>query len=275
MAMLPICESEEVPQVPLPPLTIPLKKWIFTVNLTDYTLAQRMLKFTVETLGARKIALLHSTDTYGVNGAQGIIDTIDKQGASLVISEKFEPTDTNMIPQLTKVKAAQPDAIILYANAVPAAVIAKNYQQLGMEAQVVGSSGIPTLDFIKLTGKITEGGRWIIFCLKDLYLDQIPPEDPFRKNLVDPLMRALKEKFGWTEWNGMCRNGYDAINIVIEALKIAKTDNRAAIRDALEKVRFTGFLGDFKYSPTDHAGITGEAFVPVIIKDGKYSPYKK
>jgi hypothetical protein len=43
----------------------------------------------------------------------------------------------------------------------------------------------------------------------------------------------------------------------------------------LEKVKFKGFLGDFKYSPTDHEGTLGEAFVPVVIRDGKYSPYKK
>jgi branched-chain amino acid transport system substrate-binding protein len=275
MAILPICEREEVPQIPIAPITIPFKKWIFSVPVTDYILAQRMLKFTVNTLGARKIALLHSTDTYGMNGAQGIIDTIDKLGASLVITEKFDPADTSMIPQLTKVKAAQPDAIILFANANPAAVVAKNYQQLGMETKVVGGGGIPTPEFLKLTGKITEGGRWIIFGLKDLYADEIPADDPYRKNLLDPLKKAIKEKYGKTEWNGFYRNGYDGIRIAIEGLKIAKTDDRAALRDALEKVRYQGFLGDFKYSPTDHEGTLGEAFVPVMIKDGKYMSYKQ
>jgi len=275
MAILPICEREEVVQVALAPISIPLKKWIFCVPVTDYRLAQRMLKFTVETLGARKIALLHSSDTYGMNGAQGVIDTIDKHGASLVITEKFEPADTSMIPQLTKVKAARPEAIILYANAVPASVIAKNCQQLGMETPVVGSGGIPTPDFLKLAGKIAEGGRWIIFGLEDLYADRMPPDDPYRKNLYDPVMKAIQEKYGKTEWNGFYRNGHDPIRIAIEGLKIAGTDDRAALRDALEKVRFKGFLGDFKYSPTDHEGTLGEAFVPVIIKEGKYWPYKK
>ncbi len=76
-------------------------------------------------------------------------------------------------------------------------------------------------------------------------------------------------------WNGFYRNGYDGIRIAIEGLKIAKTDDRKALREALEKVRYQGFLGDFRYSPTDHEGTSGEAFVPVIIKDGKYMSYKK
>jgi branched-chain amino acid transport system substrate-binding protein len=275
MAILPICEREEVVQIALAPITIPLKKWTFCVPVTDYRLAQRMLKFTVETLGARKIALLHSSDTYGMNGAQGVIDTIAKHGASLLITEKFEPADTSMIPQLTKVKAARPEAIILYANAVPAAVIAKNCKQLGIETPVIGGGGIPTPDFLKLAGPIAEAYHWVIFGLEDLYADRMPPDDPYRKNLYDPVMKAIQEKYGKTEWNGFYRNGHDPIRIAIEGLKIAGTDDRAALRDALEKVKFKGFLGDFKYSPTDHEGTLGEAFVPVVIRDGKYSPYKK
>jgi len=275
MAILPICEQEEVPQIAPAPITIPLKKWIFCVPVTDYRLGQRMLKFGVDTFDAKKIALLHSTDTYGMNGAQGIVENVDKHGASIVITEKFEPADTSMIPQLTKVKAARPDLIMLYANANPAAVIAKNYQQLGMETPLVASAGIPTPDFLKLAGKIAEGGRWIIFGLKDLYADQLPPDDPYRKNLFDPLRKAIQEKYGKTEWNGFYRNGYDPIRIAIEGLKIAGTDDRAALRDALEKVRYSGFLGDFKYSPTDHEGTLGEAFVPVIIRDGRYMAYEK
>ena len=275
MAMIPICEREEVAQIGLAPLTIPLKKWIFLGPVTDYILAQRMLKFTVETLGAKKIALLHSSDTYGMNGAQSIMENLSKFGANVVITEKFEPADTNMIPQLTKVKTARADAIILFANANPAAVIAKNYQQLGMDIRVVGSGGIPTPDFIKLAGKQAEGGRWILFGCKDQYADQISPEDPWRKNLFDPFRKTIKEKYGKTEWNAFYRNGHDAIRAVIEALKIAGKDDRAALRDGLEKVRFQGFQGDMTYSPTDHDGAKGEAWEPLIIKDGKYSPYRK
>ena len=53
------------------------------------------------------------------------MENVDKFGASIIITEAFDPKDTNMIPQLTKVKAANPDAIILFTNAVSASVVAK------------------------------------------------------------------------------------------------------------------------------------------------------
>jgi branched-chain amino acid transport system substrate-binding protein len=145
---------------------------------------------------------------------------------------------------------------------------------LGIDTRVVGSGGIPTPDFIKLTGKIVEDGRWIVFGPKDLYSDQLPPDDPYRK-LRDPVLKAIQEKFGRTEWNGFNKNGLDAMNIVLEGLKIAQTPDRAALRSALEKVQYNGMLGNFRYSPTDHQGTTGEAFEPLVINDGKYAPFKK
>jgi len=280
MPMIPIFEREQVPNISLGAgheITVPLKKWVFRIPLTDYRLSPIMLDFTVNTLGARKVALLHSTDTSGTMGANGIMDTIDKYHASIVITEKFDPKDTNMIPQLMKIKAANPDAIILYTSATPAAVVAKNYQQLGMTTSVVASHGVPTPEFVKLAGKIVEEGRWIIYGMKPLYAEQLTPDDPYRKNLYDPFKKALQEKYGKTDVTSFHANGHDAMRIVVEALKIAGRDDRAALRDALEKVKYKGLLNaEWIYSSTDHDGQSGDGVEPLIIrKDGKWWPYKK
>ena len=278
MPIIPIVEREQVPMMAFGAgheITYPLKKWVFRIPLTDYRLSPRMLRFTVNVLGAKKIALLHSTDASGMMGGQGVVDTVANYGASLVITEKFDPKDTNMIPQLTKVKAAQPDAIILYTNAAPAAVIAKNYQQLGMKTPVICSHGVPTAEFIKLAGKIVEDGRWIIFGPRCLFAEKMSPDDPWRKKIHDPFQKALKEKTGKTEVTGWYANGHDAMRMVIEALKIAGTDDRAAIRDAMEKVKYHGLLADFEFSPKDHDGQSGESIEPVIIKNDEFWPYKR
>ena len=278
MAMIPICEREQVPNIASGTgheITVPLKKWIFRLPLSDYRSSPTMLKFAAKTLGAKRIALLHSTDASGTMGAKGITESVDKYGASIVITESFDPKDTNMIPQLTKVKAARPDAVILYTNAAAASVIAKNGQQLGMETPVIACHAIPTPEFMNLAGKIVEGGRWIIFGVKDRYADKLSPDDPYRKNLWDPFKKALMERYSKTEVSPFHLNAHDAMHLVIEAIKIAKTDNRAALRDAMEKVRYQGLIGDFAYSSTDHDGQTGENEEPLIIKDGEFWPYKK
>jgi branched-chain amino acid transport system substrate-binding protein len=277
MPIIPICEREQVPNVSLGAgheITMPIKKWIFRIPTTDARLSPVMLKFTVNTLGAKKIALLHSTDASGMMGAKGITDEIGKYGASIIITEKFETKDTNMIPQLTKVKRLNPDVIMLYTSAPPAAVIAKNLQQLGMDTTVVASHGVPSYDFVRMVGKIVEP-HWIIFSPKITYGETISPDDPWRKNIYDPFKKAVNEKFGKRELSGWYANGYDGFMMVIEALKAAGTDNRAAIRDAMERLRFQGLLGEYIYSATDHDGLPGESIQPTVIKDGEFWPYKK
>ncbi|MGA2109035.1 MAG: ABC transporter substrate-binding protein [Syntrophorhabdales bacterium] len=277
MPIIPICENEHVPNLSLGAgheITVPLKKWVFRIPFTDYKLSPRMLQFVVDTLGARKIALLYGTDSSGTMGAKGIMDNMGKYNASIIISETFDVTDTSMIPQLTKIKAASPDVVILYTNSVAASVIAKNYQQLGMSTPVVGSSGILSPEFTQLAGKIAEGNRWIIFGVKDQYADRLPPDDPYRKNLFDPFKKALKERYN-REYNAMAPNSHDAMGVLVNGLKIAGTDDRAALRDGIEKAKYEGILASYSFSPTNHDGNSGEGSEPLIIRDGKMWPYEK
>jgi branched-chain amino acid transport system substrate-binding protein len=279
MSMLPIVESEQVLNVSLGAgheITFPLKKWIFRIPPTDILLSPYMLKFAATSFGAKRIALLHATDASGMMGAKGIRDNVAKYGASIVITEKFDPKDTSMIPQLTKIRAANPDVILLYASAPPAIVIAKNYQQLGIDTRVIGSHGIPTPDFLAGAGKAVENGRWVMVVSKVAVGDKMPVDDPYRKNIYEPFLSDLKRKFGKAKVHPFHSNAYDGIHVVMEALKIAGTDDRAALRDAMEKVSFNGLLASYKYSPTDHDGIDIDRTVlPIVVRDGEFWPYKE
>ena len=274
MAMIPIAEREQVPMLPPTPVNIPFNKWIYCVLIDNVLHGKGMLKFMAETLDAKKIALLHSTSVGDLMGVKAVQESVGKYGATILIDEQFEQNDTNMIPQLAKIKAAKPDVILLYGNAAPASVIAKNYQQLGMETPVVCSWGVASKEFAKLAGKVVAGKPWIVFGLKILYAEKLPPDDPWRKNLYEPFKKAQMERFG-KEVQTFAANAHDALRIVVEALKIAGTDDRAALRDALEKVKYKGLAGDFVCSPTNHIGMPVESVLPQVIKDGEYWPYQK
>ena len=77
------------------------------------------------------------------------------------------------------------------------------------------------------------------------------------------------------DWEATYASAFDAFNIAMEAFRIAGTDDRASIRDALEKVKFEGILGIYKYSPIDHDGNLGETFGGISRKDGQWWPYGK
>ena len=68
---------------------------------------------------------------------------------------------------------------------------------------------------------------------------------------------------------------YDGIMVAIEAIKAAGTDDRAAIRDALEKVRWDGLVGTFSCSANDHQGSPKDEAVAMVVRGGEYVPYRK
>ncbi len=275
MAMLPVFEREKVPNASLgagPEITNPIRKWVFRIPLTDFRMAPVMLDYTKKKFAAKKVALLHSVDASAVMAAEGFRQYAPKLGMEFVAIESFDPKDTNMIPQLTKIKTAQPEVILLYTSGASAIVIAKNYRQLQMKEPVVASHGCVSLEFLKQAPDYIYP-TWTIFSPKGVVAEKLPADDSYRKNVYEPFVRDLKEKFGpdkkFDAWGGVA---HDGIKLVLEALKLAGTDERSKLRDAMEKTQFNGFIADFKYSPTDHDGLAVINMVPVTIKEGAYWP---
>ena len=137
-ALIPIAEQEKIPYLVTAPIVNPNKKYVFIVGPGDVRGAAHYLEFAVTGLKAKRLALLSELAVYGKTGSETILKEIKKYpGVSIVAQEKVEVGDTNVIPQLTKMKASNADLLLLYATANTAAIAAKNYKQLGMTVPVL------------------------------------------------------------------------------------------------------------------------------------------
>jgi hypothetical protein len=67
----------------------------------------------------------------------------------------------------------------------------------------------------------------------------------------------------------------DAVTMAVLAMKAGNSDNRTAVRDALEKVRFEGLLGSVAPGPADHQEGAKDTPVLCVLKDGAFVPYTK
>jgi branched-chain amino acid transport system substrate-binding protein len=276
MAMMPAAEQEQVPYVCTGPVVSPFRKWVFFVGPGDVRGASLTLEYAAKTLGAKRIALLRDTSNFGLTGSKVINKELSGYpGVSIVIEEKFETSDTTMVPQLTKIKAATPDLLILYTTGSPASIIAKNYKQLGMTMKVFGSGGVGTPEFMKNAGTIAEESNWVVFSTKFAVADKLPPDSPFRRDVYDPFQKLLREKYGESKTVSIFHQAsHDGLMAVLAALRLARTDDRAAIRDALEKVRIEGFFGPFACTSSDHQSAPRDPAILVTVKKGEFVPYK-
>jgi branched-chain amino acid transport system substrate-binding protein len=277
MAMIPIAEQEHVPFVLSGPVIAPLKKWVFHTVPNDIVNSAAVMEFAVKKVGGKRIAVIHDTANFGMTGMKVFASEITKYpGASIVAQEKFETTDTSVVPQLMKIKAANPDVMLIQTPAIQAAVVAKNYRQLGMKMPVVGPPTVTTPDFLRTAGSVAETSPWILLGSKIGCAETIPPSDPWRKNLYEPFKKIMRAKYGPTKPITIFHSvAHDAVYIALEALKAANSDDRTAIRNALETIRYEGTMGPYACTPTDHRGIIVYNGVPVVVKGGEFVPYKK
>jgi branched-chain amino acid transport system substrate-binding protein len=277
MAIVPVCEQEQTPFINCGPANIPFKKWVFSVGPGDVIGSRHVLDYAVKDLGAKRIALLYGSDAYGMLAYKVMTEELPKYpGVSIVAEERFEISDTNMVPQLTKLKSANPDVLILYTTGGAGAVIAKNYKQLGMTTQVLGGNALTMPDFMKIAGKIADESGWIFMSQPMMIVDKMAPDDPFRKNVVDPVRKMMQAKYGATKQVTLFHGSFwDGIMGAVEAMKLAPTIDRPSIRDGLEKVKFEGFLGQFAPTPTNHRAAQVDPMRPMVFKNGEFLPYVK
>lgn len=277
MGVIPIVEREHVPIIITGPLLAPFKKWVFATGPGDAKAVAAYLQFACRDLGAKRIAIFADSSAAGTFGVGILKKELPKYpGVNFIIEEKFEPYDSNMIPQLTKIKKAKPDLVLLYGVGLACASVAKQYKQLGMTTPLLAGGGVGNPHFMSVAKKEAEENKWIFQQKKMGIAEKLPMSDPFRKDIYEPFKKIYQGKYGADKMpTTFMALTADAPSILVEALKKAGTDDRAALRDALEKVEYSGVGGTFAPHPDDHFGGAKDDSALAVLKSGEMVPYSK
>jgi branched-chain amino acid transport system substrate-binding protein len=272
MAVIPVVEKEGIPLISCAAgskITDPVKKWVFKTAQNDGLAVTKIF----EHLNKKKItnvAILTVSDGFGSSGREQLKANAAKFGIQIVVDDTYGPKDTDMTSQLTKLRGSQAQAIICWGTNPGPAVIAKNVKQLGIKLPLYMSHGVSSKKFIELAGDAAEG--IIIPSGKVIVSDVLPSSDKQKKSLL-AFVKDYKNHYK-AEGDHFGGHAWDAVMLLKGAIERG-ADSPAAIRDQLEKTaNFAGIGGIFTYSPTDHAGLTKDAFVLVEIKNSDWALVK-
>jgi branched-chain amino acid transport system substrate-binding protein len=247
-------------------ITTPVKEWVFKTPQTDEHAVEAIYKYCNEQ-GISKVAAMTVQNPFGEGGLEQIKGQAEGAGIEVVVAEEFAGTDTDMTAQLTKIKDSEAEAVICWAVGKPPVLITKQMKQLQMEIPLIQSHGVANMSYIEGSGEAANGvvlpaGRLIV-------AEQLPDDDP-QKETVLAYARDFTAKYPDQTPNTFGGHAWDALQLVVKALKEGAED-RAAIREAIENTtNFAGIGGVFNYSATDHYGLTADALVMVKIEDGQW-----
>ncbi|MBL8427992.1 MAG: ABC transporter substrate-binding protein [Dechloromonas sp.] len=271
MSSVPLAEKAGIPFISLAGAVVivePVKKWVFKTPHTDRMAAEKVFE-DMKKRGLTKVALLSETSGFGASGKKETEGVAAKYGITLVANETYGPKDTDMSPQLTKIKTAPGvQAVFVFGLGQGPAIVTKNYKQLGITLPLYQSHGVASDEFLKLAGPAAEGVR--LPSPAQLIPEKLPANDP-QKPIVTAYDKAYKAAYK-TDVSTFGGYAYDGLMLAVDAIKRAGSTDKAKVRDALEATKgFVATSGTFNMSPTDHMGLDLSAFRLLEVKGGDWS----
>ncbi len=240
------------------------RKWVFKTPQSDFLITGVLADY-LKAKGLTKVAWLNVDYAFGQLGWIEFEKAAQKTGLSIVANEKFGQKDVDMTAQLTKVKAANPQATVIWSIPPSASIATKNYADLGIKAPMFQSHGVGNKKYIELAGPASNG---VLFPAGKLLVAEQLADNDAQKAVLLAYAKDFEAKYG--PRNTFGGHAWDALYIVLGAMEKAGTD-RAKVRAAIETTRnFVGITGVFDFSPADHNGLDRRAATMIQIVDGQW-----
>ena len=275
MSIKQICEDGKTPLISCAAAEVivnPVASWVFKTPQNDSFAALKIF-MEMNKLGLSKAAVLVDNSGFGKAGKEQLEAIAPEFAIQIVANEVYDKGATDLSAVVTKIKADKNVQAVVNWSIVPAqAIVAKNIRQAGWDVPIFQSHGFGNIKYVEAAGVAAEG---IIFPAGRLLVaDTLSANHPQKSVLVqyrDEYEAKFQEPA--STFGG---HGYDAIMILVNAMKAAGSNDSDKVRDAIENMKgFVGTGGVFNFSATDHNGLDIDSFAMLTVKDGKFVLYNK
>ncbi|VVD93845.1 ABC transporter substrate-binding protein [Pandoraea anhela] len=244
--------------------------YIFRNSVTEADVLPETIKVAAKHTGIKKVAVLYGNDdVFTKSGYDNFKKALEDLKIPVTTTETFAKGDVDFKAQLTKIKATNPDAIVLSALIAEGAPIMVQARQLGINVPFIGGNGMNSVKIFDLA-KGSSDGLWVGSPWS------IENNTPANTKFI----AAYKAKYNVAP-DQFAAQSYDAMYIAADAIKNVKISgnliaDRKALRDALPKVTHEGATGKFAFrQATDKNGKPAgydaqQAPIVSVTKGGKY-----
>ena len=269
LAIVPLANQEGVPFIGVWAAATGITRngadpnYVFRVSAVDALVDVKLLSYANGALGAQKIGLMLVNNPWGQSNEQGLKAADEANDAvEIVGTETFEATDVDMTPQLTRLKNAGTEVVILVVNAPPGAQMMKSRARMGWDVPVVSHWGISGGRFPELAGPTAGDAHFVQ--TYSFFGDQGP--------VGQKVMEELKARYGVAGPEEVfspvgTANAYDAMHILAMAIAQAGSTDGDAVREALENLdgTYDGLIKTYEkpFSPDDHDALGPDDYVMV------------
>ncbi len=249
----------------------PVGQWVFKTPQMDSD-AVKKIYMEMQKMKIAKIAVVASNDGFGKAGKEQLQQIAPAFGIEILAEEVYDKAATDLSAVVAKLMANKDIQAVVNWSIVPAqSIIIKNIRQAGWNVPIFQSHGFGNIKFVQAAGEAAEG---VIFPAGRLLVADVLPDDHPQKAVLTKYKKDYEEKFK-EDVSTFGGHAYDAFVILTKAIEQGGTD-KVKVRQAVENMQgCVGTAGVFNFSPTDHTGLTLDAFDMMTVKDGKFVLYAK
>jgi branched-chain amino acid transport system substrate-binding protein len=224
-----------------PTLTEHRIPWLVRVRPDDRQTGYRLARKVFEEDGRSRVVLFRSNDRYGRAGVQEFVDAARRLGHPVPLEVRFEAQEGDFAARLERIRAAGPDAIVMWGRPGPAGTAVRALRGAGIAAPVYAADRIVDGAFLDAAGAAAEG---VVFTY---------PMDPRTGGPGWPAFQARWRAQHGEEPDATAAYAYDGARMVVEAIRHAGP-NRARVRDELyREPTFDGVTGTIRFDLTRNA----------------------
>nr|WP_246174260.1 ABC transporter substrate-binding protein [Pandoraea terrigena] len=215
--------------------------YIFRNSVTEADVLPETIKVATKHTGIKKVAVLYGNDdVFTKSGYDNFKKALADLKIPVTTTETFAKGDVDFKAQLTKIKASNPDAIVLSALIAEGAPIMVQARQLGINVPFIGGNGMNSVKVFDLA-KGSSDGLWVG---SPWSIENSTPANT-------KFIAAYKAKYNVAP-DQFAAQAYDAMYIAAGAIKGVKLSgnlvaDRKALRDALPKATHDGATGKFAF----------------------------
>ncbi|MBI5258010.1 MAG: ABC transporter substrate-binding protein [Burkholderiales bacterium] len=275
-AMTPVATEAKTVQLAASPVGAPPGQdhWLFRLPQGNDVMAHAVVGH-MKKQGIKTLGFLGYVDAYGELWLKAVTAEAEKNGIKIVVTERFQRTDTSVTPQALKLAAANPDAILIVASGSGAAMPHKAVIERNYKGKIYQTHAAATPDLVRIGGKDVEGSY--VVSGPAVIAEQLPDSHPSKAAAID-FVTKYEKAVGPNTRNQFAAHAYDAAivleKVVPAALKKGKPGSaefRAALREGMENMGRTVFShGVMNWTKDNHWGYTNETGVMLKVVGGKF-----
>jgi branched-chain amino acid transport system substrate-binding protein len=277
LAIVPIANENKIPFMDPWAAGTPITKngakdnYVFRVSAVDELVDKAMLQYSQKTYNAKNCGMILVNNPWGESNEKGLTAALQAGGKKAAGIEKFEGNDVDVVPQLSRLKAAGADCLFLVGNVGPSAQVVKSLDRMGWMPPIVSHWGPAGGRFTELAGPSAKNVHFVQ--TYSFFGNQSP--------VGQKVLKALMAKYPDIKGAGDVTpavgvaNAYDAMMLSAAAIQNAGSTEGPKVRDGYYKIgRHEGLIKtyDKPFTPQNHDALSENDYVWTQFIDNQIVP---